>query len=252
MSTPISVFLITCNEQETLPAVLRSVSMFAEIIVVDSGSQDRTTAIAQEFGAKVIHQPWLGFARQKAFAMQACTHNWCFNIDGDEVVPEAVAKSIQQQVDANEANGLRVYFEDFFMGQPMHRSSHKRSIVRVFKQDKTRYPQDRLVHENVTVDGPTQKVPGTIIHYGYDDVATYMEKQNRYSSLSAQEKFNRQKPYSLAKLMLVFPLMFFKEYVLRKQFLSGARGLVHATIDAMYAFLKEAKLYELHRRQKHK
>ena len=98
MSTPISVFLITCNEQETLPAVLRSVSMFAEIIVVDSGSQDRTTAIAQEFGAKVIHQPWLGFARQKAFAMQACTHNWCFNIDGDEVVPEAVAKSIQQQV----------------------------------------------------------------------------------------------------------------------------------------------------------
>ena len=93
--TPISVFLITLNEAATLDEVLSAVSQFDEIIVVDSGSTDDTVSIARRHGAKVIHQPWLGFARQKAFAMQFCRNNWCFNIDGDEVVPDTLVEEIQ-------------------------------------------------------------------------------------------------------------------------------------------------------------
>lgn len=249
MSTPVSVFLVTCNEADHLPDVLASVQQFDEIIVVDSGSTDDTVAIAKRHGARVIHQPWLGFARQKAFAMEQCSNEWCFNLDGDEIVPAAVARAIQTAVDDGQAAGLRVYFDDLFMGGRMHPASHKRSIVRVFKKSLTRYPTDRLVHENVTVDGPVQKIPGCIVHHGYDDLATYMQKQNSYSSLGAQQKFAQGKRASLVKLYTVFPLMWFKEYVLRKRFLSGHRGLVQATVDAMYAFLKTAKLYELHRRR---
>ena len=250
MNTPISVFLVTCNEEQALAEVLASVAMFDEIVVVDSGSTDATVEIAKEHGARVLHQSWLGFAKQKQFAMQACRNEWCFNLDGDEVVPEKVARAIQQQVNAGQASGLRVFFEDLFLGAPMHPSAHKRSIVRVFQKSKTQYPMDRLVHENVRIEGNVERVPGCITHYGYNDLATYMAKQNRYSSLGAQEKFARGKAWSALKLTLVFPVMFIKEYILRKHFLSGFRGLVHASIDAMYAFLKEAKLYELHRQAK--
>lgn len=247
--TPISVFLITLNEAATLDDVLCAVSQFDEIIVVDSGSTDDTVDIARRHGATVIHQPWLGFARQKAFALQACRNNWCFNLDGDEVVPASVAAEIQHLVDTGQCDAIRVYFDDLFIGQSLHRAAHKRSIVRIFKRDMTHYPLDRLVHENVITDGKVAHASGLVRHYGYDDVATYMGKQNNYSSLGAQEKFQRGKHYSLLKLFTVFPLMFFKEYILRKQFLSGPSGLIHATIDAMYAFLKEAKLYEQHKRK---
>ncbi|WP_218352429.1 glycosyltransferase family 2 protein [Alteromonas lipotrueiana] len=252
MNTPISVFIVTYNEQQMLDEVLRSVAQFDEIIVVDSGSTDNTVDIAKQHGAKVLKQSWLGFASQKQFAMEACRNEWCFNLDGDEVVPEQVVSEIQQRVNQQQYTGLRVYFEDLFMGAPMHRSAHKRSIVRVFQKSKTHYPTQRLVHENVIVDGTTHTVPGLIVHHGYDDLATYMAKQNRYSSLGAQEKFARGKTCSLIKLSLVFPLMFIKEYFLRKHVLSGFRGLILATTNAMYAFLKEAKLYELHRRNKQK
>ncbi|QPG05348.1 glycosyltransferase family 2 protein [Salinimonas marina] len=250
MNTPISVFLVTCNEEQALAEVLSSVAMFDEIVVVDSGSTDATVDIAKAHGARVVHQEWLGFAKQKQFAMQACQNEWCFNLDGDEVVPEHVARAIQQQVNSGEAAGLRVFFEDLFLGAPMHPAAHKRSIVRVFQKSKTHYPMERLVHENVRIEGKVARVPGCIIHYGYNDLATYMTKQNRYSSLGAKEKFARGKAWSPVKLVLVLPLMFIKEYFLRKHFLSGFRGLIHASIDAMYAFLKEAKLYELHRQHK--
>lgn len=246
--TPISVFIITKNESEHIAEVIESASRFDEVVLVDSGSTDDTVAIAEKLGARVSHQDWMGFAKQKSHAMSLCKNRWVFNLDGDEVLPEEVANAIQRMVDENTCDALRIYFEDLFWGKAMSGSSAKRSIVRVYKKDKVNFPLNRLVHENVELaPGATEmKVPGLVTHYGYGSTRLLMDKQNSYSSLKAQEKLNKGKRPSLLKLFLIFPLYFIKCYFLRKMFLSGRRGLVHAMIESMYAFLKEAKLFELY------
>ena len=247
-NVPISVFVITLNEQEHIEEMLQSVQCFDEIVLVDSGSTDNTLKIAKRYGAKIHHQPWLGFAKQKAYAMSLCQNQWVLNLDGDEVLSESLATEIQRCVDAQKADAFRLYFEDLFWEGRMSPSSAKRSIVRLYDKDKVAFPTDRLVHENVNLNkGAIEgKVRGLVKHYGYHSTAVLMSKQNIYSSLKAQEKFNKGKKPSWLKLLLIFPLMFFKAYFLRKMFLSGRRGLVHASIDAMYGFLTEAKLHELH------
>lgn len=250
--TPISVFVITLNEQQHIEKMLQSVQCFDEIVLVDSGSSDKTLEIAKRYGAKIHHQDWLGFAKQKAHAMSLCQNQWVFNLDADESITAEHAAMIQKSVDENRADAFRIYFEDIFWGQPMSPSSAKRSIIRIYQKDKIAFPTDRLVHENVRlVEGATSaSIPGRVVHYGYHSSDILMTKQNKYSSLKAQEKFNKGKNPSWLKLILIFPLMFIKSYLLRKMFLSGRRGLVHATIDAMYGFLKEAKLHELHYRKR--
>ena len=252
--TPISVFIITLNESATIEQAIMSVQQFSEVIVVDSGSTDGTQEIAKACGARVLHQDWLGYSRQKSFAMSQCHNEWCFNLDGDEVISAELADQIQELVECGSHDALRLRFEDIFMQREMHPASHKRSIVRIFKRSKVTYPKNRLVHENVTVDGQVETLKECVVHYGYADNDTLMSKQNTYSSLAALQKHQAGKKSSTAKLILVFPLMFIKEYLIRKMFLSGRRGLIHAVISSMYAFLKEAKLYELEQnnQQKHK
>ena len=243
--TKISVYFITFNEAKTIGAAINAVKELDEIIIVDSGSTDGTQEIAKSLGAKVIHQDWLGFAKQKALALSKCSNNWCFNLDGDEVISEKALLEIRNLVEQQTADAIRVTFEDVFMGRDMHPKSAKRSIVRVFNKSCVHYPKDRLVHENVIVEGKEVRSNTNITHYGYESVEKLMEKQNRYSSLGAEQKYAKRKKASLFKLICVFPLILFKTYTLRKLYLSGTRGLIQAYIEAMYAFLKEAKLYEL-------
>ncbi|QJR81007.1 glycosyltransferase family 2 protein [Alteromonas pelagimontana] len=245
-SKPVSVFAVTLNEEQYLARMLASVQEFAEIIVVDSGSTDRTVEIAKQFGAKVYHKEWMGFARQKAYALSLCQNEWALNLDGDEVLPPEMPKHIQKLVDEERADAYRLYFEDIFWGEPMASGSAKRSIVRLYRKSDVSFPLNRLVHENVklSADCKQGRVPGSVIHFGYPSVDVLMAKQNKYSSLKALEKFQAGKKPSLLKLVAVFPLMFIKAYFIKQMFLSGRRGLVKAVIEAMYGFLKEAKLHE--------
>ncbi|MCW8093462.1 glycosyltransferase family 2 protein [Alteromonas sp. ASW11-130] len=253
-STPISVFFVTLNEAEHIKEALQSVKSFDEIIVVDSGSTDGTQDIVKEYGAKLVHKTWLGFAKQKAYAMSLCKNNWVLNLDGDEIVPEDMVANIQRAVNSGHADAYRLSFEDVFWQQPMSAKSAKRSIVRLYKKTHAAFPLDRLVHENVQlIEGAKEaKINGKILHYGYDTTHKLVTKQNSYSSLKAEEKAMKGKRPSLLKLIFIFPIMFAKTYFLRRMILSGRRGLVHAVVESMYAFLKEAKLHELTYHKKRK
>lgn len=249
MSEPgISAFLITLNEAAHIEEVLTSLQRFEEIILVDSGSTDGTPEIAAKMGAKVFHQDWLGFAKQKAYAMSLCQHDWVLNVDGDEVLSDAFVTDIKTKVSQADAKtAFRVAFDDLFWGRAMSTYSKKRTIVRLYHRDWIRFPEDRFVHENVVLQPGTreQRMPGLIKHYGYDTTEGLMHKQNTYSSLKAQEKFQRGKSPSLFNLLFSFPFTFIKSYFFRNMWCSGKRGFVTAMIDAQYSFLKHAKLYEL-------
>ena len=125
-----------------------------------------------------------------------------------------------------------------------HADTKKNAKVRFFRREKGSYDVAIEVHEMINVNGVVTRAKGVIFHYGVNDITVKVEKNNIYSSLKAFEKNKKGKHASLLKLLLVMPLVFFKSYILRRNFLNGRRGFIGSMINAFYAFLKEAKLYE--------
>lgn len=243
---PASVYIITLNCEQTLANTLSSVADFAEIILVDSGSTDKTIDIAQAFNCTIYHQEWLGFAKQKQLALSYCQHEWVLNVDGDEVVSPQLKQEIIACISANTVDGLDIPIEDYFLGFPPDKHSKFNYRTRFFRKSKGGYDLDVEVHESISVKGQVTRTKGTIQHYGENSVFVKVTKGNQYSELKAIEKFKKGKKYSVLKLVLVIPLTFIKSYFLRRAVLNGKRGFIVSVLNSYYAFLKEAKLYEQH------
>ena len=246
----LSVYLITKNEGAHLAAVLASCAGADEIIVVDSGSTDRTLEIARAAGAKVIHQDWLGFARQKDFALRQCAHEWVLNMDGDEILSVGAMPRIREAIARGDAVGYRIARDDEFMGESMA-SSHCRPFLRVYRRDQAVWDLEKTVHEHIEVPGKHPTIPGVVIHHkGYDKVTVYMDKLNRYAALKniMWEKSGRRG--SALRVIAAFPLALFKHLFFRRMIFSGPRGFVRAMQDAFYVFLAEAMAYERTRRRR--
>jgi glycosyltransferase involved in cell wall biosynthesis len=244
----ISAYLITKNEAKYLADVLASLGGVDEIVVVDSGSTDGTIEIARAAGAKVIHQDWLGFARQKDFALKQCQHEWVLNMDGDEILSAGAIPMIRQAIDSGSAVGYRIARDDEFMGESMA-ASHCRPFLRVYRRDQSAWDLNKTVHEHINVPGPHPTIPGVIIHHkGYDSVTVYMDKLNRYAALKNVMWERAGRGGSAMRVLGAFPLALFKHLFFRRMICSGPRGFVRAMQDAFYVFLAEAMAYERSRR----
>lgn len=245
----ISAYLITKNEATHLPAVLASLVGVDEIVVVDSGSTDGTVEIARASGARVIHQDWLGFAKQKDFALRQCSHEWVLNMDGDEILSAGAIPLIRRTIETGKHVGYRIARDDEFMGQSMARS-HCRPFLRVYRRDQAVWDLEKTVHEHIEVPGGHPVISGVIIHHkGYDAVMVYMDKLNRYAALKnvMWEKLGRGG--SVVRVFAAFPLALLKHLFYRRMVFSGPRGFVRAMQDAFYVFLAEAMAYERSCRQ---
>ncbi|SMQ61349.1 Glycosyltransferase involved in cell wall bisynthesis [Pseudidiomarina planktonica] len=245
----ISCFVITLNEGRYLDEVLESVRGVDEIVVVDSGSTDDTLEIAKRHGARIIHNDWPGYSKQKAFALEQCTHNWVINLDGDEVLPPGGFEMIQQRIAQGDINGIWVAHDDIFMGHSLRAARHHK-YRRVYRKDKAHMNTAVLVHEHIEVEPPLAELPIRFKHYGYDSAHGYMDKLNTYSLLKAKQREEQGRGCSLPRLLLIYPLMFLKFYLGRQMIWSGWRGFIKANIDAFHFFLTEAKLYEREYRRK--
>lgn len=242
---PVSVYIVTLNCGAWLADTLESVRDFPEVIILDSGSSDDTWEIASRYSnVRIRHQEWQGYAGQKALALAECSQPWVLNLDGDEVLSAALREEISTTTLANQVSGLIVPIRDAFMGEPAHPWGYCHAKVRCFRRDRGRYASDTQVHEGVLVDGVLRRARGCIEHFGETSVAIKVEKNNSYSTLKADEKLSNGKSFSTLKLVLIMPLAFIKSYVLRRDFLNGRRGFIGSMINAFYAFMKEAKLYE--------
>lgn len=253
MSIPCSVYIVTLNCAEWLEATLDSVQDFAEVIILDSGSTDATYEITQRFSnTHISHQDWQGYAAQKNLALAQCQQEWVLNLDGDEVLSEALKKEIIQVIEANKVDALITPINDVFLGVANSKHTKKHAKTRFFRKTKGHYDLANKVHENVVVDGVIIKAQADIYHYGESSIFIKVEKNNQYSSLKALEKFEKGKHPSLLKLILVMPMTFIKSYFIRRSCLNGWRGFVNSMINAFYAFLKEAKLFEQYLKQQKK
>ena len=243
-----SVYIICKNEEKHIKRVLESVKEFAEIIIVDSGSIDNTLEIAKNYTDNIYHQEWMGFAKQKEYARSLCSNEWVLNLDADEELTIELKNEIISTINENKIDGLNIKISSLYLGKFNSEKSKFNRRIRFFRKDLGYYP-DKLVHESIIVNGKIKKAKGFIYDYGTIDLKTHLDKINAYSSLRAEEKFEKNKKSSLFKLLFVFPLAFFKSYIIKRSFLNGTRGFIASMNNSFYAYLKEAKLYELNNKK---
>ncbi len=242
--------LITRNAASVLDACLESLAFADEIVVVDSASSDGTVEIAQRRGARVVQKEWLGFGRQKQFAVEQAAHDWVLCLDSDERVSSPLAASIRAVLEAPASPVYRMARRNRFLGRWLaHGEGYPDWSPRLFNRLNARWSDD-LVHEKVLFAVTPGVLRGDLLHDSSDDLAAYLERQNRYTTLAARQAFEQGR--GAGALHLVFsPLVrFFKFYVFRLGFLDGMPGLLHISIGCMNSYMKYAKLMELRRAER--
>lgn len=251
---PLSAVIITRNAVRELPACLASVAFCAEIVVVDSGSEDGSQELVRRFGARVIDEPWRGFGGQKQFAVDQAAHDWVLCIDADERVSERLREAIVAQFAVQTAVASAPTFCAFrfprcnrFMGRYLrHGEGYPDWSLRLFNRRRARW-SDAAVHEKVLAEGPVGTLEGDLLHESAESLENYLAKQNRYSTLAAKAALAVGKRASAAQLVLSPLLRFVKFYFLRRGFLDGVPGLVHILIGCGASFAKYAKMLHAQR-----
>lgn len=242
---PVSAVLITRNAAAVLDACLESLGFADEIVVVDSASTDGTQQIAARRGARVVQKEWLGFGRQKQFAVEQASHDWVLCLDADERVSPELAGSIRRTLAAPVSPVYRMARRNRFLGRWLsHGEGYPDWSPRLFNRLNARWSDD-LVHEKVLYAVTPGTLRGDLMHDSRDDLAAYLERQNRYTTLAARQAYEVGRRAGPLHLLASPVVRFFKFYVLRLGFLDGVPGLLHISIGCMNSYLKYAKLMEL-------
>lgn len=244
---PLSAVLITRNAANVLDTCLESLAFVDEIVVVDSSSSDGTIQIAARRGARVVQKEWLGFGRQKQFAVEQAAHDWVLCLDADECVSPELARSIASAVVAPVSPVYRMARRNRFLGRWLsHGEGYPDWSPRLFNRMNARWSDD-LVHEKVLYSVTPGTLKGDLMHDSADDLAAYLDRQNRYTTLAARQAYELGRSVGLAHLLLSPVMRFFKFYVFRLGFLDGLAGLMHISIGCINSYIKYAKLIELRR-----
>jgi glycosyltransferase involved in cell wall biosynthesis len=255
----LSVVIITHNEEANLTRTLESVKPLladgkGEIIVVDSGSTDRTVEIAKSFGAKVFDEEWKGYAAQKNSAIDKATEDWILSLDADEELSKQLVDQISgtltnQRRGEGLPDGASGYWcarKNFFLRRWIkHGGFWPDSKLRLFRRGAGRF-EERAVHEDVLLEGPTENLNGALIHHSYPTLSEYIDHMNRYSSLGAEMVVGKGTVgFSVINIVLRPTATFIYNYFFRLGLLDGREGLLLHFYHAIYVSWKYAKAWEL-------
>jgi glycosyltransferase involved in cell wall biosynthesis len=238
----ISATIITFNEERNLPRAIESLRSADEIVVVDSGSTDRTVRIAENLGARVIDSPWPGYAKQKNLAAERACHDWIFSLDADESVSEPLDGEILRlkrggpRFDAYTVPRLAQYLGRWIR----HSGWYPDRKVRLYDRRKARW-EGEYVHETVKVDGRIGHLESNLLHFTCSSLSEHLKVMDGYTTLAAQQLLATGQKVTWSRLALEPPWTFFNTYVLKCGFLDGMEGLAIANMAAMYNFVKYAK-----------
>ncbi len=238
----ITATIITLNEERNIARAIESLRCCDEILIVDSGSVDRTVELAQNLGARVIEAGWRGFAGQKNWAAEQAANEWILSLDADEALSEALEAEIRNvkktgpQYDAYTMPRLARYLGRWIM----HSGWYPDLKVRLYHRNKAKWVGD-FVHESVQVDGRLGRLESNILHFTCDSISEHLKTMDRYTTLAAQELAARRIKVPMARVIFDPAWTFLKTYVVQRGFMDGLEGLVIAYMAAFYTFLKYTK-----------
>jgi len=242
----VSATVITKNEERNIARCLAALDFADEIVVVDSGSSDRTVEIARQYTDKVIANPWPGHKQQKNFAIDQASGDWILSLDADEVVTSELRSEIvaARRTGFAGRDGYYIARKSFFLGRWIaHCGWYPDYHLRLFRKAKGRFG-GLNPHDIVELDGPAARFKNPMLHFTYPDLGTYMARLNSYTSIAAQELAARGKRFRLRHAVLSPLATFLKMYVLKLGFLDGREGLLLSALSGYYVLVKYLKLWE--------
>ncbi len=244
---PLSVAIITLNEEANLERTLSSLgSLPAEIIVVDSGSTDRTVEIAQHFGARVLQRDWPGYVEQKNRALAASNQPWVLALDADEPLSPELANSIREAFADGDPNvaGFILNRRTWYLGDWLWHAWYPEWRLRLVRKELAQWKERQPPHDYLAVNGPTRRLQGDLLHYSYQGIEDHFKRTIQYARIAAEARIRTGQRFRWHKLLLSPWLRFFKSLIVKQAWRDGWRGWVVAYSSMLTGILKSAFMLE--------
>tara|TARA_R110002050_G_scaffold100580_1_gene208077 strand:+ start:7098 stop:7868 length:771 start_codon:yes stop_codon:yes gene_type:complete len=245
MKYKLSAFILTFNEERMIEKCLKSLFWVDEIIVVDSGSTDATLEICQKYDVKIFHKDFEGFGEQKQFALEQTSNEWVLSLDADEILTNELITELQNSLDHDpKIDGYYLKRKNVFLDKVFNFGPEsKQYVLRLFKKNKGKF--DGLkVHESIILEGNTKKLTAHFLHFKTRSLDSYIERLNRYASISAENKYLKSEKYSILGIFIRVSFEFFRKYILELNILNGKEGFYWSYLTAYYLGLKCIKTNE--------
>ena len=249
MPNKISACITACNEEKKIRHCLESVRWCDEIVVVDSFSSDRTAEISRAYTDRVYQREWLGYIGSKNLIRELASHPWLLYLDADEEISPDLRDEIQREfhIGPGEVTGYRFPRMVHYLGRWIrHGEWYPDYKLRLFLKDAGR-SEGEEPHDRVVVSGLVKTLRNPVYHYTYDDLHDHIETINRYTTITAREKFRKGARFYWADYFFRPMWRFFKAYFMKLGFLDGLPGLFIARVSAFGVRMKYAKLWDLER-----
>jgi glycosyltransferase involved in cell wall biosynthesis len=238
----LAVLIITFNEAENIAACIESATFADEIVVIDSGSSDDTTGIAQWCGARVVTRKFDGFGPQRNFALSQTDADWVMYLDADERITHALAAEIRQAIEKGEPAAYEILRHNYAFGQRiMHGGFRSDYSLRLYPR--TAVSWEGAVHEQATVSVPKRKLRNIMLHHTYTDWDRYFVKFNSYTTLMARKMREQGRRSSMLHIIFRPGWAFFRVYILQSGWRDGKIGFILAACHYFYTMTKYVKLY---------
>jgi glycosyltransferase involved in cell wall biosynthesis len=247
----LSAVILTYNSQEKINKCLESLSGWAdEIIVVDGNSTDNTVKIAEELGARVYAHPFLGaFSEERNFGTDKATSKWVLQLDSDEVVTDGFKKLCDQVLPSTKYAAFKFKRKNYFLGHYFKHGGWDHWSLHLFKKGFAHY--EGRVHEKMIVNGEIGQLDAEVLHYPFETISEFIQRQNRYTDLQAQDIIDIEKDLTIQKIrynLTIKPLKLFKKmYLNKKGYKEGLYGFIFSLLFSWVHFLKWAKVWEIKR-----
>lgn len=261
MQPKLSVAIITLNEEENLARTLASVQFADEVVVIDSGSTDRTLEIAREYGARVVFEPWKGFAQQKNSAIEKCSGTWILSLDADEELTLELQREIAALLKGTpSADAYLLRRRNVFLGRWMrHGGYYPDPKLRLFRKHSANFAPparftERPVHETMALDGTLETLEHDLIHHAYPTIESYIEHMDRYSTLGAQIVLEKGKTGKslfafIYHIFFIPSFTFIWNFFFRGGFCDGREGLLLHLYHSTYTSWKYSKAWQIARKR---
>lgn len=250
MKLPISVVMITKNEEAHIRRALQSASFADDVIVIDAQSSDRTVAIAKECGARVVERVWTNFGDQRNFSLTQAKHPWVLVVDADEAISSGLVKWLEEFFRDGRENqkpyGYKIRRAEYFLGKLIQGACWNPSYQdRFFRKDLAKYVGE--IHEYPITEGDFVRAPETAFldHNPFVTVESFFSKMNHYTSIEALDRYRQGQRTSLPHLGVVFFSTWVKNYFYYKGYRDGAHGFVICLMEAVSRTVRHIKLWQM-------